>query len=85
MRTTKELLELMLTYSDLFSYGLCCASRKLWFDDLITDEEITLLRDYLNDYKQANNLSMYWWPEGQIQPRIDWINEQIKLLSNEIH
>jgi hypothetical protein len=83
MRTTKELLELMLEKHHVFGMGLCACASRLWYSDVITWEELEGLRHYLKMNKPIDAGIMYWWELGEIQPRIDWINEQIKLLSND--
>jgi hypothetical protein len=78
MRTEKELFELMLTRQDLFKSGICLWSYDLWQKDLITFYEYVLLDNYL----KLNSLKKdgYWWRVGKIEPRIEWIKQQIEKL-----
>ena len=79
MRTEKELFELMLTRPDLFKTGICMWSFNLYVKRLITPDE----HDLLDNYLELNSLrddGYYWWEEGQIEPRIEWIKEQIEKL-----
>jgi hypothetical protein len=78
MRTEKELFELMLTRQDLFETGICLWADYLSIEDLITYDEYGLLANYL----KSNSLKDegYWWKEGQIEPRIKWIKQQIEKL-----
>jgi hypothetical protein len=78
MRTEKELFELMLTRQDLFKYGLCDWFYRLCKERLITYDEYVLLGRYL----ESNSLKGggYWWEFGKIEPRIEWIKQQIEKL-----
>lgn len=81
MRTEKKLLEIMLLHQELFVTGLCSFVNALWFEDFINYKEKLLLERYLEENKPPI-ANPYWWKPGIIQPRIDWINEQIaKLLT----
>jgi hypothetical protein len=82
MRTTKELLEVMLQYQVYFKAGLCQWINRLYSIDIIDVSEYKLLYSYIQNHElEKTNDILYWWPVGELQPRIDWINEQIKLLS----
>jgi hypothetical protein len=78
MRTEKELFELMLTRQDLFKTGICSWSFSLYIEGLITLNEYDLLRNYLelNSLKDGG----YWWEPYEIEPRIEWIKQQIEKL-----
>jgi hypothetical protein len=78
MRTEKELFELMLTRPDLFNYGLCNWVRLLYGIDLITCDECVLLLNYLKASEPTKR--MYWWQPCKIEPRIEWIKQQIEKL-----
>ena len=78
MRTEKELFELMLTHQDLFKTGICNWSCNLCLERLITDDEYDLLDNYL-DLNRLEDEG-YWWIRGQIEPRIEWIKDQIEKL-----
>ena len=84
MRSEKELFELMLEHKDFFSTGICDWIFELWITDLITLEEYSLITYYLDTY-QVLNLSdcLYWFPKGEIEPRIEWIKQQIEKLSKD--
>jgi len=82
MRTEKELLELMLQYQVYFQTGMCNWVERFYAFDLIDESEYKLLYNYIQNHEpEETNDILYWWPVGELQPRIDWINEQIKLLS----
>ena len=93
-RTTKELLELLLTEKDMFYTGLCTLIHDLYCYGTINEEENNILRDYIDknppfnthtliavlggDYSERN---YYYWEVGNFAPREKWIKKQIKKLS----
>jgi len=93
-RTTKELLELLLTKKDIFYSGLCALIIDLLCNGTINREERNILRDYIEnnppfnthtlyavlgeDYSERN---YYYWEVGNFVPREKWIKKQIKKLS----
>jgi len=79
MRTVKELFKLMLVHQDLFSSGICYWLEGLRYSGLINKSEILMMLAYMRDNKPENARRFYWWDEGEIQPRLDWINQQIEL------
>lgn len=90
MRTIKELLELMLSRTDLFRFGLCQTVNKLYFTDIITVEECNLVEHYINSHRPSKFSSInayihrndtYFWTKGDIKPRIKWLKKHIKLNS----
>ena len=80
MRTTKELLELMLEHQGLFYAGLCRWALYLHRNYLITEVEYLLLNQYIKENKPENAGRTYYWENGKIAPRIEWINQQIEKL-----
>lgn len=92
MRTTKELLEIMLKHKDLFKTGLCFLALTLFSRDIITYQEYITLSSYIRhnrpDYFSWTNYVKgydkrrgYYFPSGKIKPRIYWIKTHIKRLS----
>ena len=91
MKTTKELLELMLANPDEFRNGMCSWIMSLYFQNLISDGEYELIQDYITRnrpsirYPRYFNIvycfDAYYWPIGKIKPRIKWIKYHIKKLS----
>ena len=93
-RTTKELLELLLTEKSQFYSGLCVFILDLHCNGTINTEERFILRDYVRsnppinthtltavlggDYSERN---YYYWEVGNFAPREKWIKKQIKKLS----
>lgn len=91
-RTIKELLELMLGHQNLFQTGLCSWASYLYSYSVISLKESHSLRNYIKSnkpdefssfdtFKQNITYSGYYWKMGEIQPRIVWINKQIKKLT----
>ena len=87
MRTIKELLELMLDHQELFYSGLCAWNISLNNKNLIGNLEYFYLQDYINTHRpskysslQAYNSRKYrfYWPNGDIKPRIKWLKKHIK-------
>lgn len=91
MRNEKELLQLMLRHQEYFSLGLCSwICNILIFEKIITKEECRLLLDYIEKNRPSiyssidaykNRGRHFYWKEGNINPRIKWINKHIKKLS----
>jgi hypothetical protein len=90
MRTTKELLEVMLEYQDFYDTGLCAWVNSLHLCKIISTEEGFHLKNYIRNnrpskyssfesFKQRNYL--YYWENGNLAPRIKWIKKHIKKIS----
>lgn len=82
MRTTKELLKLILENQDLFVTGICQWIVSMCENKIITLKESVHMVNYvlLNSPVPKKWEQYHFWPEGQIEPRIAWINDQIKRL-----
>ena len=90
MRTIKELLEIMLENKDMFPYGLCVWSQRLYNRDVISYNEYLSLKKYINENRPkwyssfdalSHCFSVYYWEPGDIKPRIKWIQKHIKINS----
>jgi hypothetical protein len=92
MRTIKESLEVMLENKDLFNKGLCNWAEKLYYRNIITGSEQSKLKNYIDENRpfMLSSISTmceiikhtdYYWKEGDIKPRIKWIQKHIKLNS----
>lgn len=90
MRSTKELLEVMLNNKKEFTAGLCLWASRLYHSDIITHEEYIELRLFIKAnrpskyssiaaYKSRN--SGYYWEDGVIKYRVEWIKKHIKIFS----
>lgn len=82
-RSILELLKLLLSNIDMLEKGLCHLALKLCVRNYMFLKELEVLKQYF-----ANNMpgvfkeGDYWWPKGEVQPRLDWINSHI-ILNNE--
>jgi hypothetical protein len=78
MRTIPELLRLMLENKRCFRTGLCSWERHLFYQNIITEDESILLHKYREENAPENSIGLFYWNAFMIEPRIDWINEQLK-------
>lgn len=82
-RTIKELLILLRKYiveQDHF-WGMCGEINEMYHFELISNKEYKILTNYSKNNKPKNTFyDYYWWKEGYKQPRLDWIDEQLKTL-----
>jgi hypothetical protein len=92
MRTTKELLELMLERQDKFRLGLCIWNQELRLCNIISSHEYSHLKNYIRNNKpsifsswdcfnQSFYATRFYWKSSNINPRIKWIKQHIKKLS----
>ena len=92
MRSIKELLEVMLDSKGLFGSGLCLWNIRLYTRDIISHDEHIVLKNYIHSNRPPfyDNLtifghtirrddpkSYYYWKQGDIKPRIKWIQKHI--------
>jgi hypothetical protein len=78
-REIKELLRLILDNIDLMAFGLCGLYIRLHGKGLISYEESLLIEEYFNKNK-PDTINSYWFPECLREPRIEWLQNQIKQL-----
>lgn len=90
MRSTKELLEVVLENKHLFKTGLCNWIFMLQVHEIISPEERKHLKKYIkknrpclfsswSTFKERLDNSCYYWEIGVIKYRINWIKKHIKL------
>lgn len=82
-RTVKELLILLREYivKQYIFWGMCAEIREMYQIELISNKEFKILESYLKNNKPKNTFyDDFWWKEGKKQPRLDWIDEQLKNL-----
>ena len=79
-RTEKELIEIMLDNEDLFVTGLCKWLHQIYFYELISFTEYEMLLFIFADNRPYTEIGIgyYWWQSGNIEPRIDFLNDLIK-------
>jgi hypothetical protein len=83
MRTTKELLEIMLENIGKLNTGLCRLVRQLQSERIITHEEANHLLNYIFKNKPFNlttimSDSFYYWDCGKQKPRRRWLKRHIR-------
>ena len=86
MRTTKELLEVMLLAMDnnLFRRGLCGLADRLYNDHNMGSEEYLRLYAFVKQNPPKKKYSDLWyWKPGNSKPRIKWLKEQIEKNNNK--
>jgi hypothetical protein len=80
-----KVFKILLDNQFLFTHGLCKWIRDAEEYQLINSVEYEIVDDYLllklNLLKKCS--FFYYWKEGDLISRINWINEQIKILENE--
>lgn len=85
----KSLLEKLKEYAEIhLSYytcsGLCICIEKMHKENIIDNYDSVLLTRYLRSHKPEHisfgGLLVYWWPAGQKEPRLQWLEEQINSL-----
>jgi len=76
----KRVLTLLLDNQDLFSTGICDWVISLGKNNIITEDESIFIFVYLknNIPNSRNHISGFWWNMGEIEPRIEWIQSQLK-------
>ena len=83
MRNIKELLQLVLFDINYLESGLCNLVGQLYCRNIITFDEVKLLKIYIynhrpnNYHKKIGNL--FYWKLGEKKPRIAWLKRQIKI------
>ena len=88
MRTTKELLELLKTeienYNILRFTGMCGCIFDMYNNrECISKDEYHYLKNYLRNNVHKNiSIGEYWWPVGDKQIRLAWIDRQLKKLQD---
>jgi hypothetical protein len=77
----KELLIIVRNSKDMLGYyGLCLMTLKLRYDGIINENEETKIDNYINRNSSKIEGTEYRWLEGEWEPRLKWLNEQIAKL-----
>jgi hypothetical protein len=86
MRTTKELLELMLlgiVDNGFFRIGLCGLVDRLYYNHIIDNEEYLRLYAFVKSNPPKKTYDDIWyWKPGNLKPRIVWLKKHIEKNSN---
>jgi hypothetical protein len=91
MKTIKEIFEFMLECQNEESkkhfpaHSICNLLFNMRMSDKLSFDEYNLIYHYINDYSLKHYKhhigQKLWWEHGEWTERINWIQEQIKLLS----
>jgi hypothetical protein len=79
-RNIKRLLKLMLRKKYYFETGLCTWGHNLYLHGVVSNPEHIRLEIFFRRNRPEGCYKSYWWPKGEIEPRIEWLKEQIKKL-----
>ena len=86
MRDIKTLLEILLyKYENDMVYkiqrnGLCWAIQRLRKRNIISAQEEVILIEHLHSNKPEWACDGYWWPKGEVEPRIEFLKQLISEL-----
>jgi hypothetical protein len=70
----------MLYHQELFKKGMCGWISRMEEHNIISPEEREYLLRYIHKNKPPTELIKgFFWEKGEIEPRIDWIKEHLKL------
>lgn len=72
-----EIIDIVLENQDLFETGLCRWISDLYLTDKLNWYEYLRLSDAIRCNKPGSSTKAYWWKEGDIKPRLEFL-EQIK-------
>lgn len=75
-----ELAKKFLDNQDYFTTGLCAWNYQLYVKGIITLEEKRLVLSKILNFGYKNNIitsGEYIWKEEELQPRINWIKENL--------
>ena len=84
MRDIKTLLEILLDQyqnhidDNIRSLGLSWAILFLRDEWIISGAERIVLRYYMLSNKPEKRFNGYWWPAGEIEPRVEFLKQLIK-------
>jgi hypothetical protein len=78
-RSIKFLLMILLSESSNIKSGLCHLVDTLYDNGKISREETNKLLRFISANKPLNACA-YYWKKGLIEPRVQWLEEQIKKL-----
>ena len=82
-RSLVELYQVMIDNIDLLEDGgMCNLSVLLYYLDIITYKELEIIRWDLVTNKPSDS-GTYWFPRGEKQPRLEWMQNRINQFKNE--
>lgn len=84
MRTTKELLQILLNNKCYFENGLCVLAYNLWYNKIISKKEYLYIKEYLYSSNVITLRKLFgyshFWKCGEWEPREKWLKSKIKKL-----
>lgn len=84
MRTKKQLLQLLLDNIDLIgNYGLCFANIRMQVEGIINNVEYMVIDKIISMNPVFGERSGYYFPKGDKQPRIEYLQRLIKVYEND--
>lgn len=83
--TQLKVLKLLLDNPEMFESGMCGWVYRLHVKNKITKIELALFDELLEDSLPKRDVEEDWfsWEPGKIEPRLKWIEEQIKIIEDE--
>lgn len=81
VKTNLQILQLLLSNIDSLALGLCDLASKLNTRGKLNISNTVKIIQYIEAHRPPlQEQHTLWWPKGEKEPRIDWLNNQIKLL-----
>lgn len=69
----------MLDNPQYFECGMCIWAADLAGWDVITIGEYRKIESYIEGNRPSNAIGAYYWAQGEIEPRIEWIKYHISI------
>lgn len=79
-RSNYELLIILRDNMHMFEWGLCMLTAKLGDLSIINKDEEEKLIHYIDKNRPRRMEFMYGWTPGEISPRLEWLNDNIRQL-----
>lgn len=65
--------------------GICGCLFRLWLEDKVTYSMAQYCKEYIQANRPENSLAgSFYWPEGDIEPRLKFIETHIKKLKRKV-
>jgi hypothetical protein len=72
-----RLFQIMLSHPEKMGTGLCSWNHFMYDFGYFSQEEYLLVLEYIRAHKLK---AVFWWDRGELEPRVQWLEEQIKKL-----
>ncbi len=81
IKTNLQILQLLLSNIDSLELGLCDLASKLNIPGKLSITNTVKIIQYIEEHRPPlQERHTLWWPKGEKEPRVEWLNNQIKLL-----